>query len=269
LAKKLVPDFSYTFDGKIWKTCTDAQNMLLALEIRDDNTHRVSFSILDIKTGKIIRNNLVVEEPWWTSIESIQWPVLYLRIFPDELNPSDINLLAFDIEKEQPRWIVEHFDPVLWGENVIIGRRTFTESREVCSINTISGVMTLPLAEMAGSDSLKYPGYKGIQLHYPVQYFEGDENFNIIKEFLGREKIKPRNVIDYLEFNELVIIGYYSPDDSDLANYLLITDMKGNIIFHKKCSTGLKGIGVELFFIMETTLIFTVEKTSLVCIKLE
>jgi hypothetical protein len=268
LAKKLVPQFSYTFEGKIWKTCTDEQNSLLALEIRNDITRSVSFSILDAGTCKIIKNNLRVKEPWWISLESIRWPVLYLRIFPDEQNPADINLLAFDIEKEQTRWIAEHFEPVVWEETDIRGRNTLNEKGEFNSINILTGKITYPDAVTIGSFSQDDPVPGNIKLFYPVQYFEGEENFNIIKEFLGREKIYPSIAIEYLEHGEYAIIGFFSKKDPGLSHHLLVTDSGGNIVYDKQCDAGLKGIGVELFFIMNGTLIFTIEKTTLAGIRL-
>jgi hypothetical protein len=235
---------------------------MLAAEIREQESHTAKFTIIGLSEGRILEENIVMEEKWWVGLEYFRWPCLFIRTFEDEFQSPGRNLIAFDILRKSVNWALRDFEPVRWGENNIQGYLTIGESREFNIINMDSGEITHK-SEIPSTLALSYkePDLSG--LYYPAQYLEGDDNFETVRQFLSRRNIEACYAIEYLDTGDLIFIGYYIKHGQGLANFLLISDQTGGQVFTDKTGDALSGIGLETYFVMGKHLIYTVDKSIL------
>ena len=102
---------------------------------------------------------------------------------------------------------------------------------------------------------------------HPFQYLDGEPDFETVKNFVQtKRKTMPRLGAEYLEWEGLIFISYYSGDA--LANYLAIFNEVGDCVYEEKIGTNLKGIGVNTFFIASGYLFFVKNKIELVTFRI-
>lgn len=92
-------------------------------------------------------------------------------------------------------------------------------------------------------------------------YPKSNEHFKTLKNFI--EKLIGKSSVDwaieYLEFNNYVIVSYYIQEET-MANYLLVVDQDMGIVIHENLATELKGIGQQTFIVTDNKLIFVSNK---------
>lgn len=97
------------------------------------------------------------------------------------------------------------------------------------------------------------------------QFYPADStHLSLIKDFV--RTVSAHTMSDagaeYLEFDDHVAVSYYI-GDKEMANYLLIADMRRNVVFHELLADKLSGIGQDTFMIVDNKLIFVQQKTEL------
>lgn len=98
----------------------------------------------------------------------------------------------------------------------------------------------------------------------PTFYPASNQHFGLIKKFIknsSEKKIVDAGA-DYFETDKYVMVSYYI-EENKLANYLLITDMRKEVVFHELLANNLNGIGQETFLIVKNKLIFVQQKQNL------
>ena len=77
---------NHNFEGKIWNTTFSEQYCVL--EIRDELTRQVSFSCINLLTGKMIWENTKPEKSWWLSLVGIFEEYLILHKYSSNQKPE-------------------------------------------------------------------------------------------------------------------------------------------------------------------------------------
>jgi Domain of unknown function (DUF4905) len=65
----MLKKFEHQFEGKIWNTAFGENTAVL--EIRDEDTRQVSFSALDLQSGKILWRDFRPEKSWWLALVGV------------------------------------------------------------------------------------------------------------------------------------------------------------------------------------------------------
>ena len=109
-------------------------------------------------------------------------------------------------------------------------------------------------------------------IHLPSFYNEETQKkyFEDVKEFLSDNLgISPLFAVEYLEYNELIIISYYIHASKKLENHISIFNSEdGNMIYTNCIGTNLNGIAFDTFFVVDSQLIFIKNLRELINIQL-
>lgn len=244
----------------------DDRAKILILEIRHNQKHQVSFTAIDLASGSVIWDGLEFEESWWVGMTAITHGVLILHTYVDNADPEPKGLIAFDVYKQEVRWMHENFSFLRLAEQKVVGINTDDDDKRYETIE-LTGGRREAVEESIVLDVKENPeGHK--LAHYPYHYKEGSAYFDTCKTFLyNRLHLQAVNAIEYLEVNHWIVISYYVHDEG-LVNYLLIIDENGEIYLHEAIQKNINAVGLETFFIVENHLIFVKDKNEIFCYNL-
>jgi hypothetical protein len=95
--------FSRKFEGKIWKTISNTSGEYLAIEIRDEANHQVSFFILDTHKRTWLWDKVTFEEQWWINLQSFSERTLQFIYYEDGNSPEQKQHLTIDIHSQEAK----------------------------------------------------------------------------------------------------------------------------------------------------------------------
>lgn len=126
-------------------------------------------------------------------------------------------------------------------------------------------------------ESRKYPLLSAektdqLEVLHPTIYREetNEEYFKEVASFV-QESIKstPLFAVEYLEYNDLIVISYYIHGAKKLENRIVIFDAdSGDLIYQECLGANLSGIAFDTFIVVEGQLIFVKELKRLISLKL-
>jgi outer membrane protein assembly factor BamB len=249
--------FSHSFPGAIWATLAVPERHLLIIEERDQTNFQVKFSALDFQTDTFLWRGLTLKESWWIGLTAANNNTVLLHSYTNKGNPDHKNLIALDILTGKIRWEVEEFSFFDWDGSEIVGHLTKNELVQA-SINIQSGLVTERAWDEKPADNRTTP----LQ---PVRYLEGTPYFETVKEFMEKgTTYHPIKGVEYLEWNDLIMISLYEEENGNLANYLIVFDKNGEVLLEVKLGGKLSGLGTDTFFILSGCLFLIKNKTELV-----
>ncbi len=240
--------FSFHVDGVIWKTSLDKQSGQLALEIRDQEQLHISYRILDIAQNTLRGPIAVDGADWWSTLQLLQSGYLFLEKYQDPQNPLDKSLI---VAKSDTGEVFSHFS----GHQLVDIRE---DSIIYQKIEDPSSVLQKPLPDIPQ----KKEQYMFME---PVVYWEGSDNFEVVKAFLSGENII--SLVDYMETGDYIIISYSIPDGKDFIRKMVVIREEEEI-YRTILDQKMEGIAPGSFFVFNNYLIFIVEKKQINAIEL-
>lgn len=253
--------FSHHLPGMIWNTVAAEEERLLALEVRDDTTFTTTFSLLNYQRNVFLLENKSLPEPWWVSLAAANEQTMLINRFMNKGgNPDQKSLIAVDIQSGGIRWEVESFSFFDWNKTEVLGYLTKGDPVQA-TVNLTSGVLT-------EEDWEEGPESSSPERQRPAFYPEGSQHFDTIKEFLRKADYLIVKGVEYLEFNNWIIMSGYVEESAKLANYLLVFDHEGTLKLTVKLGENLAGLGTDTFFILSGCLFLVQNKTDLVAYRL-
>ena len=84
----LHPYINQQFNGAIWRLEIDELSDTIFVEVRNDAGKEVTFSSIDLTTGKLNFTNLATPERWLTGIEAAYDGVLLLHNYRSATGPA-------------------------------------------------------------------------------------------------------------------------------------------------------------------------------------
>ena len=97
----------------------------------------------------------------------------------------------------------------------------------------------------------------------PIIYYEESESFKSISKFLSRNKINPIKAIEYLEWEDKVVMSYYEKQNNVLGRYVYVMNQEGQMLLKEKIDQQMKGVVFQSFFTLQNLLIFVKERVEL------
>lgn len=89
--------FNHKFEGKVWKTIPNTSGKYLAIEVRDESSHQVSFFILNTKNHEWLWENVTFEEQWWINLQTFTEHKIQFIYYEDGNSPEQKQSLNIDI----------------------------------------------------------------------------------------------------------------------------------------------------------------------------
>ena len=240
--------FSFHVEGVIWKTSLDRHTGQLALEIRNQDQLSISYCLLDI-INKTLKKPFNVEgADWWSSLQLLDQGYLFLEKYQDPQNPLDKSLIvAIGSSGEVHRHFPGHQLVDIEAGSLIYQK-----------LEDPSGILKETLPEVAKSNG-------NFELKEPVVYWEGSDNFEVVKAFLSGENII--SLVDYMEIEDYIIISYSVPDGKDFIRKMVVIRGEEEI-YSTILDNKMEGIAPGSFFVFNNYLIFIVERKQINAIEL-
>lgn len=266
--------FSLTFRNPIWQIRPDFEQEILALELRDGDRLQTEFVVLDAKTG-LAQEPYQASENWWVGLEDTGWGILFLHGFADRKVGSHAGLTAVNINPQQVLW--QHEQAVFYGLAVdfkILAQPNHTEKEAFIALDAQTGTVletAIPWEQAYNAVTTFAQARQKLGL-YPVHHTAGSAYFDLLSQFIfsrtGRQVV---GAIDYLEVSNFLIFSYYEAMlAGKMKNILgIYSAEEGSLITEEIINASVAGLGTDSFLVMKNTLLFIVEKQTLVAYKLK
>lgn len=264
---KLNCHFNFSFPGKIWKIKPDLLTQNIALEIRQPEMLQAGFSIINVRTGKLLLDNFQTKEPWWTGMEAVHNGVLLLHGYEQSKETGrHVGITAVSETSGQLLWE----NPVLTFAGLISDEKLLAENTlgQLIELELISGAEEKYsfTKEHAKTQIQAFGNKLSNALQTPLPYLPADAYYPLLQEFIkkqtGRTAIQ---TIEYLETENQIFLSFYAEVDSVLANFLLVSSAQGEVLLEFCLQQNVTGLGSDTFFIFAEKLFFIQDKTSLAC----
>src|ERR1700761_8821332 len=98
------PYISEQFKGLIWRLEIDELTDTICIESRDETEKLVSFSSINLDSGKVHFKEISTEERWLTGIETVYDGVLLLHNYLSQNGPLHKGIIAIDTVTGETLW---------------------------------------------------------------------------------------------------------------------------------------------------------------------
>lgn len=266
--------FNHIFSGKIWNTTLGGG--YIALEIRDELSRQVSFSAIDLLTGKVLWENIRPEKSWWLGLVGIFEEYLILHKYSSQQKPEPEGILVLDIQTGEvvlrlDSWAFFGFKETTLvvyqlENNFPIYKNIDLDNKIDKATQSQSLSVTKPLSHKATQSpnhSVAKPlSYSTTQT--AIHYLEDSPHFPVIFKFLYRLLgIEAQKAVDYLEISNKIIISYYIYREKSFQNYLLVTNRERKILLNDLIAET-EGLGIDTFTVQSDTLLYVKNETQFI-----
>ena len=259
---------NHNFQGKIWNSTFSEEYCVL--EIRDELTRQVSFSCINLLTGKVIWEKLKPEKSWWLSLVGIFDEYLILHKYSSNQKPEPEAVLILNIQTGNTLERIDDWIFFNYVENILTvyqlqnNQPVFKDIKLIKSSSVNTGTHSQTTVENTKIQQTKCHTINNSPIHYP----EDSPYFPTIYKFLYRLlNIDAVKAVDYLEISNIIIISYYIYRDKSFQNYLLVTNRSRQILLNDLIAET-EGIGIDTFTVKSDTLLYVKNQTQFVGYKL-
>lgn len=258
---KLLPFFSYNFNGLIFKILPDIILPFIAIEVRNLQVKEVSFAVVNYQKGELLFEGLGLEETWWVGISGLRNGKLFFHQFADKEYPEPQALLVADVLAQALIWGKKgSYLEELTANGALVSILEHGQKRYQL-LDIESGNL---VKEITDSNEVTYQEPQNMT--FPIQYEQGSPYFDTVAQFLKQKlDVVASKQIDYCEFGDKIIISY----TTDNQRFLLILNSAGEMLFHQSILQESQGLGMESFFIKADYLICVAERQHLLIFKLD
>ena len=257
----------------IWRMLSDEAARSWVLELRAIPTHEVQYTVIDFSNKQSFKQDLLLEDAWWTGITAFQEDKLLVHRFQDSENPETKAFYVLDIRTGKICWQSESIIFVKMHANKLYGYEKTTKNEQIYKIILLedhSERIVEPIEFDQKIRQLTEEQEKNKPLIYPFYYPQEHAYFATVEAFLNQfMHIQPVHGCEYLEHQGALIISYYIYEEKSLSNYLLVMNQAQEVLLHDKIGSQLDGLGVDTFFVVRDRLVFIKEKHQLISYALD
>lgn len=263
----LPPAWSYRADGLLWRFIFSGAGHIVG-EARDPQKKTASFFCLDEATGAVLWENLHLDEPWWTGIETADAHRVYLHGFRKPDMPQHLGIVAVDIATGKFAWSNPD-DTFLFvdGDTVYTSRQGF-EAMRYSAFDASTGAFLREIGtDPAPMNELRarlnevdvFAGYE-----YPVHFDRSHPRHEQLAPVI--EKLVPldavRGNLDVLARASLLLISWHEAlpaagSPPAVRQHFLAYDLPtGAVVYHDVLNESMEMPGIDSFFIKDTQVLY-------------
>ena len=274
----LSPEWTFTASGMIWRMLLAEPERIVG-ECRDPERKVASFFCIDLSLGKPLWKDLVLDEPWWVGIETIQDDVVLLHTFSQPDMPQHRGIRALDSASGVELWRNDDVSYWFGNRDRVIAYRDFFEKRVGYEMDLRSGAL-LKTHDTSLNDLQELRRLNEHQ-HLPEALLP--EIFTeegatppladiIRKETKGKKlagKVEYITQRDFFLFNYHVQQGDSTGESRKLENNFIVYDLSsGKRIFAKVIARDVTGYVPDSFFLKGPLAIFIQDQKTLTALRL-
>lgn len=231
---------SFAFDQPVWRMEIDQSADLLFFEIRDVDNKQVSFSAINLQSGRLLFNQLVMPERWLTGIEAAAYDVLLLHGFQSEVLPVHKGLIALHGRTGEVLWSnynlsFEHTTAVGFtvADTRFQPKRTFV-------IDPKTGQIVDRESKQETESAIMYPQF------LPAEQVSAD--------LLPQQPYG--NAVHYLAYNNFRIVSLHAFQEVRLSQFLYVFNNQYELLFEDVMNDGIQKMQPEAFICYKEKLIW-------------
>lgn len=278
---RLKPSWEYQARGIIWRILFSDSGRITG-EDRDPEGKTVSFFGLDARSGRVLWQDVRLDEPWWISMGAIHHDVLLINEFVKPDLPEHGRIYAVDVETGRLLWSNADIKMLFVSESHVYAsretfQRTLYSALDLRTGRTASDFGTdeapVMLAKQRGRATLEET------LIFPEALTEQSGEFarihSIVSRRIGEGQLK--GSVEFIKTGKYFLLSFYHYGDAKARiedgltdNRLLVVESdSGTVVFEDRLNVGVSSPVPDSFFVKDSILYFIRSKRLLVAVRLE
>ncbi len=234
--------FSHTVKGIIWKIVLDDVREFIAIESRTKEKE-VYFYAYDYVNRQFLIKDKVFEEKWHLGLLGLTDGFLYLHGFENEHSPSQKQIIALDLAKDQILWEnYTHTAESICAEGIVaFNARVLPKRLELIHKQSGRSIKSISNEELISL----HPLANAIQL--PEEHFELDL----------------WSSTQTLGYRDLQLKSFYQQNEHK-TDHMLTVHQNGNLIFTDYLNQDIQKLMQDTFFVWTNKLVYIRNKSEIV-----
>ncbi|MFH0990960.1 MAG: DUF4905 domain-containing protein [bacterium] len=251
----------------IWRLLMSESGRCIG-ECRKQEQKETSFFCLNEQTGKILWEELKLDEPWWLGLEAVQKNIILVHGFVKPDLPQHYGIQAFEVETGRQVWARRDLTYWFGVQDIVYAYKDLFEKRIGYAVNLHTGEIQqtfessddeLLAARRKANEELLLLPYR-----FPELAMESECPPAVWSIIQGRVKGKgiagnPEYIQErgYLLFNYFARDPKSSPQVPSLENRFIIQDLeRKKIVFEDVLSRNVPNPAPDSFFVNESFVYF-------------
>jgi hypothetical protein len=245
----LQPSISQTFNGTVWRLQIDGQTGIMAVELRNEQDKQTSFVSLNLITGEVYFNNLVMPERWLTGIEAVYNGIMLLHYYKHESGPEHKTIIAIDAKTSAEVWSNYNlaFDHLSVNGPVVYN--TSIQPKKLLLINVLTGQILSP-----------YDATQDKPLEQEIVIPEMAPVGQLVPGSLPDEPYG--NMVHYLNHNSYRIVSLHTFKNGALQQHLYILK-DAEVVYYDLLNQHIQKLQPEAFVLHKNSLIYIKNKAEI------
>ncbi|MDB5116359.1 MAG: hypothetical protein JWQ79_1851 [Mucilaginibacter sp.] len=243
----ILPFINKRLNGVIWRMEIDSLSDTIFLEIRDSADKKVSFTSIDLLSGKTNFTNISTPERWLTGMEAGYDGMLLLHHYQSEKAPVHKGVIAVNINGEiawsNYTYAFDHLSvngPILYNAQIQPKKLFLADIKTGATIRPYEPSIDTEIINDLSIPEILLPDYLKFEL--PITPHGG--------------------IIHYLEHNNFRIVSLHSLKAGQLKQHLYI--MNGiDLVYEDLLNTDIQKMQPESFILYKNSLIYIKNKSEL------
>lgn len=251
----LQPIISKTLNGTIWRLEIDEISDCLVAEVRNEAEKQVSFTSINLRTGKLNFTGYETQERWLTGTEAAYNGVILLHQYKHESGPEHKGIMAVDAVTASELW-----------SNYSIAFDHLTINGPVV-YNTAFQTKKLVLIDGQTGETIR--AYD-TALDKPLQ------NSIVIPHITTDGPVLPDsftsaaygNIVHYLNHNNLRVVSLHTQKNGVLQQEIFVSSGT-ETVYHDLLNTGIQKMQPESFVLHKNALVYIKNKRKIKVLNLK
>lgn len=246
LPSPFTSEFSIEFEAPIWEISPSGN--LLLITTRNKEELQTQFSLFNIATQDFAFSYLSFEENWWVSLYLFNGKQAVFQHYNDTQDIEKRSAFCLDCETQEIIWSIDEVK--LHQINPFCIKCMSIDSDDEYFVEVATGSILQNVPD-------KQDIIKGI---YPDQYTSETKHYQVLTNFISKNRQGLVGPIDYLEYENWIIISANFQVGHTYSLYLFVYDSEGTLVEELELENDLSGQAVGTFFILDQALIFVKDK---------
>lgn len=255
---------SFKLDGTVWKMLAHPSKPVLYIETRKAETRETGFVAIDIERRQVLWNKVQMEPSWWLGLEAVTEELVLLHAYTDIQNPEHKGIFAIDGNTGKKVWEHKEYTFAGFSKKQLL---MYPSGRleEGYSLADLKGGGVVIAGENVETDEL--PAH--VKISNAIQIYAEQANFFKVATFILQSVNKEAiTMIDYLEYQDHLVLAFYTKQDDALINWLLLANREGKVLFCNEIENKLMRVGKDAFFIFFNHIVCIKNKSELLTYKI-
>lgn len=252
LSSPFTSEFSIEFDSPVWELRPSGNQLLITT--RDKEQLQTQFSLFDLDKQDFVFSNISFEEEWWVSLYLFNGHEAVFQHYNDTQDIEQRSAFCLDCDTQEVIWSIDEIKLQQASSTVIKCTALNTEEEYFVEVATGEKLKDAPAIEST------------VEGQYPHQYVPESAHYEVLAQFVNRYRQGLVGPIDYLEYQDWIIISGNFQVGNTYSLYLFVYDSEGTLVEELELENDLSGQAVGTFFILDQALIF-VEKKHLIHVR--